>query len=139
MTSRTTGSGTGRWQTTIHLFAGFVVVKWNYGGYGTRSTGRFMKRARISKKASTRKPLIATTPPLQDYEDVPFGPPPEEFHYRCPHCGCEFWVNEAIIDFELGFAEFEGREPVMPLLGCPTCNLETMEYTGITKSPPEGR
>jgi hypothetical protein len=48
------------------------------------------------------------------------------------------WVNEAIIDFELGFAEFEGREVVMPVIGCPGCNLETMEYTGI-KSPPEGR
>jgi len=48
------------------------------------------------------------------------------------------WVNEAIIDFELGFAEFEGREAVMPVLGCPVCNQETMEYTGI-KSPPEGR
>jgi hypothetical protein len=48
------------------------------------------------------------------------------------------WVNEAIIDFELGFAEFEGREVVMPVLRCPGCNLETLEYTGI-KSPPEGR
>jgi hypothetical protein len=48
------------------------------------------------------------------------------------------WVNEAIIDFELGFAEFEGREVGMPVLPCPDCNLETLEYTGI-KSPPEGR
>jgi 4-hydroxy-3-methylbut-2-en-1-yl diphosphate synthase IspG/GcpE len=48
------------------------------------------------------------------------------------------WVNEAIIDFELGFAEFERREVKMPLVGCPDCNRETMEYTGI-KSPPEGR
>jgi len=48
------------------------------------------------------------------------------------------WVNEAIIDFELGFTEFEGREVKMPVLGCPGCNRETMEYTGI-KSPPEGR
>jgi hypothetical protein len=53
-------------------------------------------------------------------------------------CGCEVWVNEAIIDFELGYAEFEGREVLMPVLGCPGCNNETMEYTGI-KSPPEGR
>jgi hypothetical protein len=48
------------------------------------------------------------------------------------------WVNEAIIDFELGFAEFEGREVKMPILGCPGCNQETQEYTGL-KNPPEGR
>jgi len=50
------------------------------------------------------------------------------------------WVNEAIIDFELGFAEFEGRyiDGWMPVIGCPDCNQETMEYTGI-KSPPGGR
>jgi hypothetical protein len=43
------------------------------------------------------------------------------------------WVNEAIIDFELGMAEFEGRntEGYMPTLGCPGCNRESMEYTGI--------
>lgn len=78
-------------------------------------------------------------------EDTPTGcggyslwPPPEEYNYRCSRCGCEVWVNEAIIDFDLGFAEFEGREPAMPVLGCPGCNRETMEYTGI-KSSPEGR
>jgi hypothetical protein len=48
------------------------------------------------------------------------------------------WVNEAIIDFELGFAAFEGRDPKMPILGCPDCNQEAMEFTGA-KSPPEGR
>ena len=30
--------------------------------------------------------------------DEPFGPPPEEYRYRCPVCGEEMWVNEAIID-----------------------------------------
>ena len=54
-------------------------------------------------------------------EDKPFGPPPEEYNYRCSHCNCEVWVNEAIIDFDLGFAEFEGRshEGYMPVPGCP--------------------
>jgi len=49
-------------------------------------------------------------------------------------------VNEAIIDFDLGFAEFEGRnyEGYMPVIGCPECNQETLRYTGV-KSPPEGR
>ncbi len=50
-------------------------------------------------------------------DDVPFGPPPEEYKYRCSRCNCAMWVNEAIIDFEFGFAEFEGREPQMPILG----------------------
>jgi hypothetical protein len=58
--------------------------------------------------------------------------------YRCFQCGCEKWVNEAIIDFELGYAELEGREVTMPVLGCPGCNRETKKYTGI-KSSPEGR
>lgn len=39
-------------------------------------------------------------------------------------------VNEAIIDVEIGIAEFEGRyhEGFMPVLGCPNCNQETMEF-----------
>ena len=92
---------------------------------------------KTSKRANTKESL-RTEMELQDGEDIPFGPPPEEYNYRCSRCGCEVWVNEAIIDFELGFAEFEGREVVMPVIGCPGCNRETMEYTGI-KSPPEGR
>ncbi len=90
-----------------------------------------------SKRANAKEQLKAKTA-LQEGEDIPFGPPPEEYNYRCSVCGCEVWVNEAIIDFELGYAEFEGREVLMPVLGCPGCNNETMEYTGI-KSPPEGR
>jgi hypothetical protein len=39
-------------------------------------------------------------------------------------------VNEAIIDVEIAKAEFEGRykEGFIPILGCPNCNQETMEY-----------
>ena len=96
-----------------------------------------MMSGKISKRANTKESL-GTKMELQEREDIPFGPPPEEYNYRCSRCGCEMWVNEAIIDFELGFAEFEGREAKMPLVGCPDCNRETMEYTGI-KSPPEGR
>ena len=90
-----------------------------------------------SKQVNTKGQLKAKTL-LQDGEDIPFGPPPEEYSYRCFQCGCEIWVNEAIIDFELGYAEFEGREVVMPVLGCPGCNRESMKYTG-NKSSPEGR
>ena len=50
-------------------------------------------------------------------------------------------VNEAIIDFEVSMAEFEGRwhEGFMPVLGCPGCNQDTMEYVRTDTSPPEGR
>ena len=38
-------------------------------------------------------------------------------------------VNEAIIDFEFALAESEGyAEGFMPVLVCPHCNQETMEY-----------
>ena len=62
--------------------------------------------------------------------DVPFGPPPEEYTYRCSQCRYEMKVNEAIIDVEIGVAQFENRysEGYMPILGCPVCNNETMEY-----------
>jgi len=39
-------------------------------------------------------------------------------------------VNEAIIDVEVAKAWDEGNrdEEFMPLLGCPNCNEETMEF-----------
>ena len=63
-------------------------------------------------------------------EDVPFGPPPEEYSYHCSRCGGEIEVNEVIIDFEIDRAKSDGtyREGFMPILGCPNCNQETMEY-----------
>lgn len=41
-------------------------------------------------------------------------------------------VNEAIIDVEIAKAEYDGRyyEGFMPVLGCPGCNKESMEYAG---------
>lgn len=62
--------------------------------------------------------------------DIPFGPPPEEYNYRCSQCHHEMKVNEAIIDVEIGIAEFEGRyyDGFMPALGCPGCNQDTMEF-----------
>ena len=67
---------------------------------------------------------------MEEGEDVPFGPPPMEYNYRCSQCRHEMQVNEAIIDVEVGMAEFDGRyhEGYMPVLGCPACNGETMEY-----------
>jgi hypothetical protein len=39
-------------------------------------------------------------------------------------------VNEAIIDVGVFMAEYDGsyHEGFMPVLGCPNCNRETMEY-----------
>jgi len=41
--------------------------------------------------------------------DIPFGPPPEEYLYRCGVCGEEMLVNEAIIDVVVGAAKFRGE------------------------------
>lgn len=61
--------------------------------------------------------------------DIPFGPPPEEYLYRCAVCGEERLVNEAIIDVAVGAATFRGEyRGGMPTIGCPGCNGETMAY-----------
>ena len=84
-----------------------------------------------STKTSKRK---GTDPSLSkkmvEGEDIPFGPPPEEYNYRCSHCQHEMKVNEAIIDVEIAMAKFEGRyvDGFMPVLGCPNCNRETMKF-----------
>ena len=52
--------------------------------------------------------------------DIPFGPPPEEYLYRCAVCGEEMLVNEAIIDVAVGAAKFRGEyRGGMPTIGCP--------------------
>jgi hypothetical protein len=73
------------------------------------------------KRASTRESLTAKPQTLKRKRMFPLAP----HDYRSPRSGCEFWVNEAIIDFALGFAGFEGRGPVMPFSGCLTCNRES--------------
>jgi transcription elongation factor Elf1 len=69
---------------------------------------------------------------ILEVEDIPFGPPPMEYSYRCFRCRHEMSVNEAIIDLELAKAEDEGidTEEFMPVLGCPNCNREAMVYAG---------
>jgi hypothetical protein len=65
----------------------------------------------------------------QEGLDVPFGPPPEEYLYRCAVCGEELLVNEAIIDAAIGMAKFRGEYTGgMPTIGCSGCNGETMAY-----------
>ena len=81
----------------------------------------------------TLRPVTTTMSqdsPIVEGVDVPFGPPPEEYNYRCSQCRYEMEVNEAIIDVEIGMAKFDGSYHVgfMPILGCPNCNRETMEY-----------
>jgi hypothetical protein len=66
---------------------------------------------------------------LPEARDEPFGPPPEEYLYRCPVCGAEMLVKEAIIDVAVGAAKFRGEYTGgMPIIGRPGCNGETMQY-----------
>jgi rubrerythrin len=68
-------------------------------------------------------------PILPEALDEPFGPPPEEFFYRCPVCSEEMLVNEAIVDVTIGAVTFRGEYTGgMPIIGCPGCNGETMAY-----------
>ncbi len=87
-----------------------------------------MTSMKTSKRKSTEASLSKK---IVEGEDVPFGPPPEEYNYRCSHCQHEMKVNEAIIDVEIAMAEFEGRnvKGFMPVLGFPNCNRETMKFT----------
>jgi len=65
--------------------------------------------------------------------DIPFGPPPEEYNYRCSQCDYEMAVNEAIIDVEIWKPEFEGRyyEGFIPILCCPCCTQDIMKYVMV--------
>ena len=86
-----------------------------------------MTSSRQSNKGSMAQGVHE--PPSREGIDLPFGPPPEEYRYRCPVCGVEELVNEAIIDVAVGAATFRGEYTGgMPCLGCPGCNGETMEY-----------
>ena len=64
----------------------------------------------------------------QEGRDILFGPLPEEYLYRCPVCGEEMLVNEAFINVAIGGPHSAGNTGGMPIIGCPGCNGETMEY-----------
>ena len=67
--------------------------------------------------------------PLREGIDIPFGPPPEEYLYRCAVCGEEALVNEEIIDVTIGMLKFRGEyRGGMPKIGCPGCDGDTMVY-----------
>jgi hypothetical protein len=66
--------------------------------------------------------------------DIPFGPSPEEYLYRCRVCDAEDLVNEVIIDVVVGEAKFrDDYQGGMPKLECPKCCHETMEYVDQEK------
>jgi hypothetical protein len=84
------------------------------------------------KTSKTGNMILPEDSSVVEGVDAPFGPPPEEYNYRCSQCRYEMEVNEAIIDVEVGMAKFDGsyHEGFWPILGCPNCNRETMEYAG---------
>lgn len=69
---------------------------------------------------------------IKGMEEVPFGPPPKEYNYRCSICGIELLVNEAVVDAGIRMAKFnkEYYKGYMPKVGCPGCN----NYTILMKS-----
>lgn len=72
--------------------------------------------------------------------DGPFGPPPEEYLYRCPVCSEEMLVNEAIIDVAIGAAKCRGEYTGgMPTLGCPGSMARPWSTSIKSHSPPAGR
>ena len=86
-----------------------------------------MTNSKRSKKESMAQDV--PKPPSREGIDIPFGPPPEEYLYRCGVCGEEMLVNEAIMDVVVGAATFRGEyRGGMPPIDCPGCNRETMEY-----------
>ena len=97
--------------------------------------GLYMTSAKILRPENT-------TPCLNNKEgkDVQFGPPPEEYSYRCSQCRYEMKVNEAIVDFEIGMAEFAGTyyEDSCPL-SVVRIAIKKQWNTLKPKSPPEGR
>jgi hypothetical protein len=65
----------------------------------------------------------------EEGDDVPFGPPVEEYLYRCSACGAEWLVDDVIVDAAVGMAKFRGEyDGRLPSLGCPGCNGDTLEY-----------
>jgi hypothetical protein len=81
-------------------------------------------------------------PQAREGLDEPFGLAPIEYPYRCPVCGAELLVNEAIIDVGIGMAKFQKRSTIPGL--CP--RWDVLDVMGIQwstssqmNSPPEGR
>jgi hypothetical protein len=74
-------------------------------------------------------------PQAREDLDEPCGPSPIEYPYRCPVCGTELLVNEAIIDAGIGMAKFQNDyyPGFMPKVGCPGCNGDTIAGIRLTR------
>ena len=71
----------------------------------------------------------ANATPLREGIDTPFGPPPEEYLYRCAGCREEALINEEIMDVTIGQLKFDGDDQGgMLTLGCPGCEGKILEY-----------
>jgi hypothetical protein len=72
---------------------------------------------------------VSTNQVPEEEGELPFGPPLEEYLYRCSACGEEWLVDDVIVDAAVGMAKFRGEyEGKLPSLGCPGCNGDTLEY-----------
>jgi hypothetical protein len=76
--------------------------------------------------------------------DEPFGPPPEEYLYRCPVCGEEMLVNEAIIDVAVMWLSARLNSVVNIRVGCPRWGVpdataRPWNTSSKSPSPPVGR
>jgi len=67
----------------------------------------------------------------QDNDDVPFGPPPLMYNYKCRVCNFENELNEAHVDVAYGWTKKRTMSSYgkVPILECPNCGK--MEYVCI--------
>ena len=62
--------------------------------------------------------------------DIPFGPPPRDYKYRCTRCKFENEMNEANVDAAYGWTKKRTRTSdgeMVPVLECPNCSKWTYE------------
>ena len=63
-------------------------------------------------------------------EDLPFGPPPRYYKFRCTRCKFENEMNEANVDVAYGWTKKRTRTSdgeIVPVLECPNCSKWTYE------------
>jgi hypothetical protein len=60
-------------------------------------------------------------------DDVPFGPEPIMYNYRCKDCNFESEMNEAHIDVAYGWTKKRTKcsYGMLPVLECPNCESMT--------------
>ena len=94
--------------------------------------------SRLFKGGNMRRKRHEPLPPAA--LDEPFGPPPEEYLYRCPACGEEMLVNEAIMDWRSERPNFVENIPAAcPRWGVPDATVRLWRTLTKSPSPPAGR